>query len=92
MIERITNIILGTLDVRKLNKSCNFPDCTRKIDSEVSIYEYTTSRKIGFATLYLCREHLHVANELLKRIKEEVPNKIIQSRIGKVAQPGRAHG
>ena len=86
MAERIRSLILGVLDIRKLNKSCNFPSCNGGVDNEVLIYEYTTQRKKGLATLYLCGRHISVVKDIIQRIKASVPDKIIQSSIGKVAQ------
>ncbi len=92
MNDAVRSIILSMLDITKLNRLCNISECCNSVDSAVFIYQYTTRRKIGIATLYLCRKHLHTANDIIKRIKRELPDKIIQSNIGKVAQPGRAHG
>ena len=86
MTESIRNLVLSALDIKKLRQTCNAPKCTNRTENEVLIYQYTTQRKIGIATLYLCSRHLSIAKDLLKKIKAAVPDKIIQSHIGRVAQ------
>lgn len=86
MSEAIRNLILDVLDIRKLRSLCNAPKCRNRTENEVFIYQYTTQRKIGLATLYLCGKHLNITKDLLKKIKAAVPDKIIQSHIGRVAQ------
>ena len=91
-MEELRNLILKGFDIRHLKAKCNHPSCSSKPEKEVFIYEYTTKRKIGIATLYVCATHMYDANSIVKKIKLISPSAIIQSKIGNVAQPGRAHG
>lgn len=86
MVDKVRDVILSALDIRKLRRVCNAPKCSNSTENEIFIYQYTTRRKIGLATLYLCSKHLNIARDLLKKIKTAVPDKIIQSHIGRVAQ------
>ena len=90
-MERFRNAILDRFDIKHLKSRCNHPSCLSRPEKEVFIYKYTTTRKIGIATLYVCATHLFDANSIVKKIKLISPSAIIQSRIGTVAQPGRAH-
>ena len=92
---RITEAVLRNFDIKKMKKVCNYPGCKKKPEKEVYIYEYQIKKSIGITTLYLCKEHLHSAKDLAEEIKRISPKMIVQKKerdIGKVAQPGRAHG
>jgi hypothetical protein len=85
-METIRNLILNAFDIRKLKKECNFPACERRVSNEIFVYEYTIKRNIDLAMLYLCGEHLPAAKRLIKSIREMMPNKMVQSRVGRIAQ------
>jgi len=79
-VSKVTETILGMLDIRKLKSSCNYPNCSKKPEKEILIYEYTMRKSIGLATLYLCREHADVAKGLVTKIRNIDPKSIIESK------------
>ncbi|MBI2076711.1 MAG: hypothetical protein HYT72_05690 [Candidatus Aenigmarchaeota archaeon] len=85
-MERFRNAILDRFDIKHLKSRCNHPSCLSRPEKEVFIYKYTTTRKIGIATLYVCATHVFDAKAIVKKIKSLSPSSIIQSRIGTVAQ------
>ena len=76
----ITEIILKMFDIKKLKNACNYPDCKKKPNKEVYIYEYQIKKSIGITTLYLCKDHLSSADDLIKKIKKIAPKLIIQRK------------
>ncbi len=85
-MERSRNAILNRFDIRHLRTRCNHPSCLSRPEKEVFIYKYTTTRKIGIATLYVCAMHLFDAKAMVEKIKSLSPGSIIKSEIGTVAQ------
>ena len=76
----IVEIILRMFDIKKLKKACNYPNCKKKPEKEIYIYEYRIKRSIGITTLYLCKEHLSSAKDLIKEIKKIAPHLIVQKK------------
>lgn len=77
-ITKITETILGILDIRKLKSACNYPNCDKRPEKEILIYEYTMRRNNDLATLYLCREHAEVAKGLVTKIRNIDSKSIIE--------------
>ncbi|MCX6819314.1 MAG: hypothetical protein NT129_04955 [Candidatus Aenigmarchaeota archaeon] len=76
----IVEIILGMFDIRRLKNKCNYPNCNKKPEKEILIYEYTMKRNNDLATLYLCDEHAAAARDLKAKIKNIEPKMIIESK------------
>ena len=76
----LTNAITEAFDIKKMKNECNHPGCKNRPEKEFFIYEYSTRRITGIATLYVCAEHLAVARKLMKRLKELEPRIVIMSK------------
>ena len=76
----LTNAITAAFDIKKLKNECNHPGCRNKPEKEFFIYEYSTRRITGIATLYVCAEHLTVARSLMTKLKELKPHIVIMSK------------
>ena len=82
----ITETILKMFDIKKLKNTCNYPECEKKPDKEVYIYEYQIKKTTGIITLYLCKNHLNSADELIKKIKVIEPRLIVQKKENSMGQ------
>ena len=76
----LTNAISKAFEIKKMKSLCNYPSCKNKPKKEFFIYEYTTKRIIGIATLYLCDEHIKEARNLMINLRELDPKIFIEKK------------
>lgn len=76
----LTNAITRTFDIKRLKSLCNYPSCKKKPEKEFFIYEYSIKRTTGIATLYLCKEHIGIARNVMAELKNLEPHEVIMSK------------
>lgn len=89
-LERM-NTILSSFDIKRLSTRCNQPDCEKKPEKIVSIFERSIKQRKEIARLYLCEEHINKIKDIKDKLDKSNKKSFIEIEIGTVAQPGRAH-
>mgnify|MGYP006283204779 CR=1 FL=1 len=74
--------ILETFDIRSMKKQCNYKNCDKSVDKQIVIYQYDYKKgREDLATLFVCNFHVKEVNAVVKKIKKDVENIVIDKEI-----------
>ena len=77
-MDKMQTVLLQKFDIRRLKTLCNWPECEERPTTEASIFEYSYKKgKKSFAVIYVCKEHVFMVRNIVNRIKEIEPAKVI---------------
>ena len=75
-------IVLEKFDIVRMKDLCNVPDCNKKPEKEIIIYQITLKRRPKpLVSLYLCKNHVEMAKDLVKKFREMDPKAIFNIEI-----------
>ncbi len=64
-------LVLDMFDVVRMKNLCNVPSCGNKPIKEATIYQMILNRTPRpLVSLYLCKDHVHLAKDLIEKFKK----------------------
>ena len=81
MYEEFNKLATELFDIRELKNECNAPDCNKKPEKQILIYEFTIKRRVNLITLYLCSEHEKLVQNFIRKLKILFPKSIFETEI-----------